>query len=214
MTADKLIACTRRLHLIQAIYLTFQPGLSGIIGLRRLIALQRSNSLVKIDPGIMIGLLAVNLSGEWDRVSRTVPVYGMMHVENDVLTAIAPDLENVSTGDHIASKLFTSSQKKQDQAFQELIKSIASQLFVGHIRDWGCLIAFDLVEFEDLPGLQFTITNAGDQTKIVEVILDGFSGRMAVDGKFGNTRCSHPDQIRKVIVDALAEKLEGMTATA
>ena len=212
MTADKLIACVCRLHFLQVIYLTFQSSRGSISGLRRLIALIQSNPTVEIDQGVLIGLLCVTQSGEWERVSRTVPVYGMMHVENDVLNAIAPDLENVSAGDHIASKLFTSNPRKRQQVADELKQSIASELFIGHIKDWGGAIAFDLVDFEGLPGMKFTIISASDQTKIVEIILDGFTGRMAVDGKFGDTQCSHPDQIRKVIVDAFAEKLENLTA--
>lgn len=213
MTKDNLIACVRRLHRLQAIYLTFQTGPGSITALRRLIALVRSNPAVRIDQGIMIGLLAVTQSGEWQRVNRTIAVYGMMFVKNDEFTDIAQDLESVSAGDHIASKLFTSNPRKKQQVIIELTQSIASDLFVNHIKDWGCTMAFDLVDLEGLPGMKFTINSADDHGKIVEVILDGFSGRMAVDGTFGDIRCSDPDQVRKVIADALVEKLENMTAS-
>lgn len=209
--ADKFIACTHRLHVSQVIYLTFQTGPSGITGLEYLIKLTQSNHAIRIQ-GAMIGLLAVTQSGEWQRVSRTVAVYGLMNAENNELATISSYLENVSAGDHIASKLFTSNPKKRGLAASELIESIGSELFIGHIKDWGCTSKSELVDFEGLPGIKFSINSADDQSRIVEVILDGFSGRMAVDGKFGDMRCSHPDQIRKVIVEALIEKLECMTA--
>ena len=213
MEAKKLIACASRLHILQAAYLTFNPGKDGIAGLRRFIGLTRSNQTVRIEPpGNVVPLLTVIQNGDWQRVSRTVMVYGLMHAEADFLTPMARDVESIATGEHGAKALFTSNTKRQQEAAAQIIASIMTPLFADHIKDWGCLIERELINHEGLPGIKFVVRSTSDNSPLVAVFLDGFTGRMAVNGDFGDTRYSHPDQLREAVMNALVQKLEGMTA--
>ena len=64
---------------------------------------------------------------------------------------------------------------------------------------------------DGLPGIDFTIRNT-DNEILVSVILDGWSGRMAVNGVFGDELYVQPKQIRSLVSKALEACLEKLTA--
>jgi hypothetical protein len=195
-------------------YITFKPGADGISGLMRLIALSKSNPSVRINDNLIL-LLAVIESGEWQRVSRTVTVYGMMHAHPDLLTPLARDVESVKTGDHFASGLWTSKEIRRQEATRTIIDSILAPKFLAEVSDWGLTASAWNVDCDGLPGIEFRVSSpASGRKELVNVILDGWSGRMAVNKVFGDVRCSSPTQVQDLIRSEMMTALEAMTATS
>ena len=214
MEARKLISCARRLHILQAIYLTFNPGDDSVAGLRRLFGLTRSNSSVRIEQSSLLSLNGVIQSGRWERVNHKVMVYGLMHAEDDFLTPIARDLQSVATGDHGASGLFTSNAKRQQETAQQIIESVLNESIVQEVKSWGAKIVGRFTMYDNLPAVEFFISDAATGEKLVNVAVDGWSGRMAVDEVWGDRRYSDPQELRERIYSALTDSLDLVTAVA
>jgi hypothetical protein len=137
MDANKFMACVNRLYILQVIHLTFNPGNDSIVGLRRLISLIRSKPRVRIEQFSLAPLITVAESGDWQNVSRTVAVYGLMHAEQNLLAALARDVEKVAVSDHGAKALFTSNKKRQEETAAEIIRRVVDSSLVAEVTSWG-----------------------------------------------------------------------------
>jgi hypothetical protein len=82
------------------------------------------------------------------------------------------------------------------------------KLRVGGVRIFG-----KLVEIEGLPAVEFILLNADTSKKLVSVSVDGWSGRIAVDGVWGDRSYVEPQNLRECIYSALTDHLDKITAT-
>jgi hypothetical protein len=214
METNRLIACAHRLHILQVIYITFNPGNDSITGLRRLIGLTRSNPHIKIEPsGGIVPLLAVMQDGDWQRVSRTVAVHGLIHAGDDFLESIARDVEKVAVSDHGAKGLFTSRERNFVEVAALITKAVMTPDLCDEVKAWGLNLFSDprMVMEDDLPGIKFTVQDM-DYNVLLTVKLDGWSGRMAVnDLGWGNVAYTQPIQLQFLIRSNLEQCVERMT---
>lgn len=212
MEAKLLSACAGRLHLLQAIHVTFVTGSGGIAGLRRLLNLIRSSPKVRIELSQLIALQFVAESGRWEHVSRTVMVYGIMHADADLLEPMARDVESVHAGQHFASRLFVSSERKQHAAATDILLAVLNQSTLDQVEEYSARIDGKLCLIDGIPAITFTIFNKETNEKLVELSIDGFSGRYAIDGKWGDQRFSDAQGVRERIYSVLTDRLDMLTA--
>ncbi|OHA17784.1 MAG: hypothetical protein A2664_04230 [Candidatus Taylorbacteria bacterium RIFCSPHIGHO2_01_FULL_46_22b] len=212
MDAKKFIACAKKTHLLQPVFLKFNRD--GITGVSRLIGLTRSCPGVRIDQGDLTASMAVEMSQDWgNERNRTIKVHGLCHVHPALLEPMARDIEQVSVPDHGAKALFTSRVRTFEEAAAKITREVITLPLRAEIEGWGLNIFSDprTQRLEDgLPGIDFTLRDA-DGGVLVTVTLDGWSGRMAVNGVFGDELYVQPKQLEKLIRTSLEACLERMT---
>lgn len=201
----------KRVHLLQSLDLRFKDGQEGIAGLARLSALARPSSLVEMDNFSLLAMGAILNSHNWNiaRKNRTFQVRRLQLADDAQLISILRDVESMSVGDHGATGLCSGRLKKQEEELQKLLDSIVTQTFFDEIADWGVNLNIELKDHED-PVLDCILSVNG--TPFATISLDGFSGRMGVDGIWGNELYNHPEQMQKLIRETLEKKLEYLTA--
>lgn len=211
MDTKLFIECARRLHPLQACYLTFMPGSNGIAGLKRLVALTRSHPSVRIETHQNLDVLCVVEFGQWESIGRTITVYDLMRVDPELLSPMARDIERIAAGDHFAKALFTTKQAKKLAAATTIIGSVLNQSILDKVESWGARIDGKLAEIDGIPAVVFTLFNNEDGTELVKVSIDGWSGRTSVGNAWGDTRCIDPQQIRELIYSALTDHIDAVT---
>jgi hypothetical protein len=211
MDSKLFVACIARLHPLQAVYLTFNNGGGGIVGLRRLIALAKSTPTIQVEGIAFIELQAVLQSGLWENISRTVTVYGLAHADEDSLVSIARDLERIAAGEHFAKGIFTSNKAKQLAAVTTIIGAVLNRSLLDEVKSWGARVDGRLEDIDGIPAVTFTLFNVGDNEELVKVTVDGWSGRTAIDGVWGDRRCSLSSQIGELVYSALTDRLDRLT---
>lgn len=213
MDPELFVRCVERLHPLQLCHITFVSGSNGIDGLRRLVALTKLNPAVRIEGTYILTVLGIIQTGQWENVGRTIPVYGLMYADADLLSPIARDIERISVRDHYAKALFTSSPANKLAAATTIIGSVLNQSILDEVESWGARIDSRLTEIDGIPAVVFTLSNNDDGTELVEVALDGWSGRTAIDGSWGDTPLYiDPEKIRQLIYSALTDCLDRVTA--
>ncbi len=154
----------------------------------------------------MLNLVAVAESGRWERVSRTVPVYGLAYTSNESLELIACSLESVSAGEHYAKALFTSNKHRQLAAQTKIIGEVLNKRVLDGIQEFGLNATAKLIDIDGIQALEFSIV--ADSAPVVQIRIDGFSGRMQIKGKWGDVRFSEPTQIQDILLAELEAYLE------
>lgn len=212
MEASKLIACIKRLHFMQALYITFKNDFDGIAGLRFILSITKWRALV-FDDATLAGLVAVTESGRWESVSRTVPVYGMRHLTEEQLQVLVPSIESIHAGEHFAKKLFTNNSKCRRKAVEEITREVLTNEFKKRTdSEWGYEWTAELfLDPDDMPMVAFTAWIG--RTKVV-VDLDGFTGRVFHTGHWSDTRFSTAQQVREELDRVFLQVLERTTAAA
>jgi len=186
-------------------------GGGGIAGLKRLVALTRSNPLVKFDtyPSHESKFLSVVESGQWRSTCRTFTVYGLMYGEPELLSLIARDIECIAVEDHFAKAIFTyiDYPARKLAAVTTIIGSVINQGLIDKVKSCGARIDAQLSEIEGVPAMVFTLFNKENNTELVKFSIDGWSGRISVGNAWGDTHCNGPQQIRELIYSALTDRL-------
>lgn len=212
MDTKMFIAKVKRLHPLQSVALRF--GANGTTGLRRLQALISSNSRVRMDDRDKALMFAVAISGNWggSAQNRDYTVYGLSCAEEGMLEAIGRDVEHMTIGQHGAQSLMTGRQKLRDEAAAKLASSVLTSEFCKEIQGLGINTISEIGELESLPFIKFALSYE-DQT-IAAVVVDGWSGRIAVNGTFGNEMYVRPQQIQNELREQMNRVLEKLTAAA
>lgn len=212
MEASRLAACIKRLHFMQALYITFKNDAGGIAGLRFILEIKQWRTLL-IDDAALAGLVAATESGRWESVSRTVPVYGMRHLSKEQLAVLSPSIESIHAGEHFAKKLFTNNPKRRREAVDEIVHMVLTNEFKRRTQnDWGYEWTGELfVDPDDMLMVAFTAWIG--RTKVI-VDLDGFTGRVFHTGHWSDTRFSTAQQVREELDRVALQVLEKMTAAA
>ena len=212
MEAQMFVTQAKRLHSSQVAFITFNKD--GIIGVSRLIGLTRSCPGVSIATGDLSAIMAVEMSRDWghDR-NRTVQVCGLTNSDPALLAPIARDVEKIAVPEHAAKALFTTRTRMFEEAAAKITRDVITDELRKEVEDWGLNIFSDprMSLKDNLPGIDFTIRNMDNET-IFSVILDGWSGRLFVNGEWGNCCYTQPRQLQFIIRKNLEACLEKLTA--
>lgn len=210
MNIDNLLSSFTRLHSSQRVSLRFKEQ-DGIIGLIRLRGLIESNPNIRILDGENVAMAAVIMSQSWGGdMNRTYHVFGISSANQDFLREILRDVESVEVSDHGAKGLMSRRQKRRDDVSKEIFEQVLVPELLEEIRGWDLDITGYLDKLsDDTPSLEFRLTY--NNAAVISITLDGFSGRMAIDGLWGNELYTHPEQLQRVIRNAMEHALEVMT---
>lgn len=196
MDAREFLKRIRRTHRLQGVTIRFAK--SGITGLYRLNGLLKSNSDVRLaNEHDNLVILAVLQSRDWggDR-NRTYTLYGLQAVEDGWLTEIAKDVESIDVGDHGAKGIMSGRQKMREEATQKLIATVLTSDLVGEVMSSQFDVVGQLTLWDGIPCIEFRLSH-GNELAFASIIVDGWSGRMAVNGKLSDELYIRPEQLQR-----------------
>ena len=134
------------------------------------------------------------------------------------------NMDEKTLPDHGAKALFTTRTRTFEEAAARITREVITDSLRAEVESWGLNIFSDprMHLADGLPGIEFSVWqgNPGypesdpDNQKLFGVILDGWSGRMAVvNGIFGD-ELYEPKQLQTLIRKFLEACLEKLTAVA
>ncbi|OGG57746.1 hypothetical protein A2765_04925 [Candidatus Kaiserbacteria bacterium RIFCSPHIGHO2_01_FULL_56_24] len=186
---------------------------SGMAGLMRLSGLLKSDPRVRLAEQDKVIMAVVLMSRRWEgSLNRNYTVYGLSLADGGWLYEIGKDVESVELSEHGAKGIMSGRQKMRDEAVSTIINLVQTEAFVEELWGWKIDIAPFLEELEGLPILVFRLTYNG--TTIASAAVDGWSGRIMIDGQFGDELYVKPEQVQKVLRERMEAMLEKLTAVA
>jgi|SRR3989344_945783 len=211
MDTQQFVTRIRRLHPMQSATLRFAE--SGMAGLMRLSGLLKSDPRVRLAEQDKVIMAVVLMSRRWEgSLNRNYTVYGLSLADGGWLYEIGKDVESVELSEHGAKGIMSGRQKMRDEAVSTIINLVQTEAFVEELWGWKIDIAPFLEELEGLPILVFRLTYNG--TTIASAAVDGWSGRIMIDGQFGDELYVKPEQVQKVLRERMEAMLEKLTAVA
>lgn len=209
MDTPQFVTRIRRLHVLQSATLRFAE--TGMTGLMRLNGLLKNDPLVRLADKDKVIMAVVLESRRWEgTLNRNYTVYGLSQADDGWLYEIGKDVESVELSDHGAKGIMSGRQKMRDEAVSAIINSVQTDAFVDELWGWKIDIAAYLEELEALPLIVFRLTYNG--TTIASAAVDGWSGRIMINGQFGDELYVKPEQVQKVLRDRMESMLEKLTA--
>jgi len=210
MDKRRFLDSVKRLDLRQSVTITFTED--GMAGFCRLMGLLRNSPthicIDSMDKAVCDAIIATQVWGG-DK-NRTIRVYGLAYAEPMILCEIAKDVEKIAVSDHGAKVLFTKREKTRNEAAKKIIAEVLSKNLVTEIQDWGLNISASVGEYGDgFPGIDFGIQDENEL--LTQIFLDGWSGRMMVNGIFGDQLFTRPQQLQELIRAELTKCLEELT---
>ncbi len=211
MDTQQFVTRILRLHPMQSATLRFAE--TGMTGLMRLSGLLKNDPRVRLADKDKVIMAAVLMSRRWEgSLNRNYTVYGLSHADDGWLSEIGKDVESVELSDHGAKGVMSGREKMREQAVSAIINSVQTNAFVDELWGWKIDISAYFEELEGLPIVIFRMTYNG--TTIASAAVDGWSGRIMIDGQFGDELYVNPEQIQKVLRDRMESMLEKLTAAA
>lgn len=208
MDSGEFALYINRLHPLQGVQVKF--GKDGMTGLFRLHALLESNRAVRLDERGKTAMEIVFMARNWcGDQNRTYLVFGLQKADPAMLAAIAKDVESIDSGYHLLKGIMSGRQKSRDEAYKQLVNGVLTKSFLTEASVWDLSISGHLSEFESIPCVEFTLRLENEHTNI---LVDGWSGRMAVDGKFGDEMVVSHGQIQNLLREEIEKILEKVTA--
>lgn len=208
MESNTFLTRIQRLYSLQAVDVTFNKGSDSISSLRRLRKLG-----AKVSEQEALNLLAIIDSNDWGTdKNRTVTFWNLGLLDEATLTHVAQDIESIKTGDHWASGLTTSRKKRQEEVTQQLIADVLNENIIEEVSSWGASIEGHFAEIDGLPAIEFAVRNQETCETLVVVAVDGWSGRYAINGEWGDRRFTDAQSVRERIYSALTDALDKATA--
>lgn len=202
-----------RTHPLQRVVLTFTNDADGIRGLRTLVSLHLAGAVTIHSRDLLVAQAVVE-SGDWERPENatiSVTFSGLnAHRFGDL---IGPHLIQMGLfTPHALTPIMTKRQKKQAEAVDTIIAACLTPALINEARGWGIEITGKLDTSEPgVPSIKFEIV--ADQTVIKTVVLDGWSGRIFVDGKGEDQMISSNDGLSHV-TDVLRQHMNAYIETA
>lgn len=208
MDAQDFVTRIRRLHPMQSVEICFAT--SGMMGLRRLRNLLEMNpqvSLLETDKMVMLEVLT---SCDWGSAqNRNYTVFGLSTVDGDQLLTLPNDIGSVKIPDHPAKVLMSGREKVRKEAADAIVAAVLTQSFINEMGDWGITVNGFLSSLEDLPCVVFSLSYGGET--MARVSIDGWSGRVSIDGILGEAQYSKPEQIQNALRTRMERMLEHLT---
>lgn len=200
----------KRLHPLQACFVTF--GESGHAGACRLLALLDTKTIY-LAQGEDLALRAVVSSGSWGGPrNRTYTVYGLWGVDRQPLAELSKDVEKVEVGDSLVKGLTSSRHKRREEAFEEIKAGIFDKEFRKWLNEWA--IDWNVTEIDYAAGPEIGVHASYDGQPVVRIDIDGWSGRISVDGVQTDHLALNVQQIRALLRAKIVAAFEGETAPA
>jgi hypothetical protein len=211
METQQFITRIRRLHYLQPVTVTFAK--TGTAGVARLLRLINSDSRVSVTQGEEVVLFAIATSGEWghDR-NRTLTIYGLPAADDAWLCEIARDIDRVEVPDHGAKGLMSSRLVMQKEAMETISRQVITPSFRREMEDWGVTIQTDLLFDNGFPCLRFSLIYS-DET-VGSAGVDGFSGRIMLNGSFEDKLYMMPHQLQKLMSEWVERLMDKLTQVA
>lgn len=211
MDRQQFVTKIRRLHPTQSVTIRFAE--TGMMGLMRLSSLLRNDSRVHLVDKDKVIMTAVLMSGWWEgSLNRNYTVYGLSQADDGWLYEISKDVESIELAEHGAKGIMSGRQKMQREAVQKIVGEVLTHNFVKEMADWGMSVADKFGALEGLPFVSFTLSYG--EVTVTSAAIDGWSGRIAINGKFGNECYICPDQIQMILRSQMESMLEKITSAA
>ncbi|HBU10975.1 MAG TPA: hypothetical protein DEA89_03615 [Candidatus Moranbacteria bacterium] len=107
--------------------------------------------------------------------------------------------------------MITGRQKRQQEVVEEITSQCLEDGIRLEVRSWGFVLDVGLdLSIKELPGIKFSISDGAQE--IIQIMLDAWSGCILVNGKVQPVAYSSGKQVRKIIMDAVIDYVEKMTA--
>jgi len=210
MKTEDFILRVRRTYLLQSMTVTFEKK-TGNIGLSRLYGYVTEGKIRLANENDMVTFSCVIPTGDWGRLNRSIGFYGLCALDDGTLAELARDIESIAVADHGAKGIMSARNKMRDEAAAKIIAVVLTSAFVKEIEGWGFQVAGQLLGWHGIPCIAFTFS-IGSEAPLSTILLDGWSGRMAVQGVLGNEMYVKPEQLQKLIREAAEAKAEALTS--
>lgn len=213
MDSTMFIRLVRRTGSFQSVCLRFDKQ-TGFVGLARLHSLCENRECISIAKRDQLVVMTILSSRDWGHDNnRTITVDGLLFADDSWLTEIAQDVEHLEiSGEHGAKGIMVKRQKSRDDAVQTIIDRALTKELVEEVAGWGLTISAKFELFEEIPSVLFVLKD-GD-LDFLTLRVDGWSGRVAIDEKYGGIMYNDPDDFRQLILNMLQRRLESATAVA
>ncbi len=211
MKIETLKAMAYRHHPLQALVLTFAPGIDGI----RMLSVLKGYSdqgYVRFESEILV--LAILHSRDWDRTGRKLIMHfvaGQLWNEDGFLCLAEKGIERIEVGSSSPlSSLQSGRQKKREEAVSQIAAAVLTDEVRSEISEWGLTASFHPLEVHGLYSMCITIDD--DKTTVFSLFLEGWSGNILTSSGEVLCNCSSYETVQKQLRNMLAKYLEEATA--
>lgn len=208
---NRVMSSLQRIKSTQSVALHFNEQV-GMHGLSMLC------SLIDEDPRVQISYIekaimdAVLVSRQWGTVkNRIYCIEGLAFVDENTLRSILKYVDIAYVDNRGIEGLMSSRKKRREEVVQQLSNRIFTPELIKILKGWDLYTKVYLSELEDgTPSMQIELLMDG--VVALSLTLDGFSGRIAVDGVFCKDTYVAPGQFQQVVLSAIENTINGMTA--
>jgi hypothetical protein len=205
MNRNRFLACIDRCP-IQGMFLTFTKD--GIPGLRRFRKLCQDTG-ARMGPRYYPIVDKILASDDWRQdYNRTITVAEMCSIGPDDLGPLARHIEKIECGDRGVSALMAPQKKLRKEAAKEIIKAILTEELRQEVKFNDAIIEGNYAEFSSLPAVEFCVFLDKNDEKILSVIIDGWSGQIAIDMVWMAVQYTEPQKFIDLIKQCLYEAIE------
>jgi hypothetical protein len=211
MKIETLNAMAYRHHPLQALIVTFAPGLDG---LRMLSVLKNyaDKGYVRFESEILV--LAILHSRDWDRTGRKLTMHfvnGALWKEDGFLQLAENSIERIEIASSSPLNCLQSSrQKKREEAVTHIAAAVLTTEVRNEISEWGLKVSFHPLEVHGLHSMCITVDD--DKTTVFSLFLEGWSGNLLTSHGEILCNCSSFETAQNELRKMLAKYLEEATA--
>lgn len=206
----------RRYSKVDAPFLAVKFKGGRIHPLQRLLYAEEEEGFVHFKNRELI-IQAINNPDEWDAKMGNTAVmsfpFGLAGKnDNACEVSIFFDIESIRLEeDYALSFLFLKGEERIKKANQ-IIKDCQNLLIREGVSGLFTLSANPCM-VHNVPQIEFTLEDC-DSNVVSVIILDGFSGRMIIDGVLGDKLYEHPEDFHQIVIRLANAHLEKITANA
>lgn len=211
MEIKTLKAMAYRHHPLQALLITFAPGIDGI----RMLSVLKSyadKGYVRFESEILV--LAILSTCDWDRTGRKLTMHfvaGKLWREDDFLRLAENGIERIEVAsDSPLNALQSSSQKKREEALTQIASAVLNPEVRNEISEWGLKVRFHPLEVHGLHSMCIAVDD--DKTTVFSLFLEGWSGNLLTSSGEILCNCSSFETAQRELRKMLANYLEEATA--
>jgi len=200
MDGKLLVSCLNKTGLFDNIHITIAQGKDSLFGLSLLVDIVNLNAgVLSFDKPEVIQ--DVVKRGKWNGVSHVIGMHKISSGNADSFALVAKYIQNIKLilrFDHPAKALFTSKQWKREEAIETIKMGVMSGRLMGFLDELHLDVSVGCIEFESIPTAEFVIKEqSGDL--VSTVLVDSWSGRIAIDGVWSSGQSFEFDDIANAI---------------
>lgn len=207
---DRVLSSLQRLKPMQSVVLCFneQTGINGLMLLHKLINENPKIQIPFIEKTLMEAVLS---SGKWGATkNRIYHIDGLVYTEEKLLRNILKYIDTASAENRGVEGMLSGRKKRREEVVRQLSNRIFTPDFIKEIKEWELHPKTYLGELEDgTPSMQIDLLMNDDI--FMSLTLDGFSGRVIIDGILGEIYVA-PGQFQQIIITAIESAVESITA--